>query len=340
MRKVYVRIRCQDAAMLATSDRLLRLLSLLQVRSWTGPELADRLQVTTRTVRNDIERVRRLGYTVESTPGPAGGYRLGPGDALPPLLLDDGEAVAVAVGLRLAASVAGVAGIEEPSQRALAKVAHMLPARLRHRVAAVDAATVTLDAAGPAVAADVLTTLAAACRDGHELRFDYQDHGGAASVRTVEPQRLVHARRRWYLVGWDAGRGDWRIFRADRIALPANAVGGRCPPRDPPGGDLVAYVTGSLAQATWRVRARVIVHAPAEAVAARLPGGAGVVVALDGDRCAYEPGADDPATLAAWLCLLGADFELVDGPPAVAEALAALADRLGRAAAVTPAGSG
>lgn len=326
--------------MLATSDRLLRVLALLQVRSWTGPELAERLQVTTRTVRNDIERVRRLGYTVESTPGPAGGYRLGPGDALPPLLLDDGEAVAVAVGLRLAAAVAGVAGIEEPSQRALAKVAHMLPPRLRHRVAAVDAATLTLDAAGPAVAADVLTALAAACRDGRELRFDYRDHDGAATVRTVEPQRLVHARGRWYLAGWDTGRDAWRIFRADRIALPANAVGGRCPPRDPPGGDLVAYVTDSLAQATWRVRARVIVHAPAETVAARLPAGAGVVVALDGDRCAYEPGADDPATLAAWLGLLGSDFELVDAPPALADALAELADRLGRAAAITPAGTG
>jgi predicted DNA-binding transcriptional regulator YafY len=326
--------------MLATSDRLLRLLTLLQARRWTGPDLAERLGVTARTVRKDIERVRSLGYTVEAVPGPAGGYRLGPGESLPPLLLDDDEAVAVAVGLRLAAASAAVAGGEEAAQAALAKVTQMLPNRLRPHVEAVEAVTVALAATGTPVATAVITMLAAACRDGRELRFDYSNHDGAASARTVEPHRLVHARGRWYLVAWDTGRAAWRMFRADRIALPANALGGRVPPRDPPGGDLHAYVTDHLAQAAWQVRARVVVDAPAEAVAARLPAGAGMVVALDGGRCTYEPGADDPAALAGWLALLGHDFALVDGPPAVAEALVELSDRLRRAVAVRPAGSG
>lgn len=237
MRKVYVRIRCDRGRMLATSDRLLRLLTLLRARRWTGPDLAERLGVTARTVRKDIRRVRSLGYTVDAVPGPAGGYRLGAGESLPPLLLDDDEAVAV--GLRLAAATAAVAGGEEAAQAALAKVTQMLPNRLRPHVEAVDSVTVALAATGTPVATAVLTTLAAACRGQRELRFDYSGHDGAASTRTVEPHRLVHARGRWYLVAWDTGRAAWRIFRADRIALPANALGGRVPPRDPPGGDLL-----------------------------------------------------------------------------------------------------
>jgi predicted DNA-binding transcriptional regulator YafY len=331
--------------MLATSDRLLRLLALLQSRpQWTGPELAERLGVTTRTVRNDVDRVRRLGYPVDAVPGRAGGYRLGAGAEMPPLLLDDREAVAIAVGLRLAEGAA-IAGIDEASRGALAKLDQVLPSHLRDRVAAVDAATLTLAGArasdgdgagtgtgdGPAVAPEVVAALAAACRDHRGLRFDYRDHDGAGSVRTVEPHRLVHARGRWYLVAWDADRAGWRTFRADRIALPANAVGERFVPREPPGGSFADHVTAGLAQAPWRWRARVTVHAPAERVIARLPAGAGAVEAIDERRCTYEAGSDTPADLAGWLALLGEDFE-VEGPRELRTALATLADRLRRAA--------
>src|SRR6187455_1526881 len=183
-----------------TSERLLKLLSLLQARpDWTGNELAERLDVTGRTVRNDVERLRRLGYPVHASPGVGGGYRLGAGAALPPLLLDDEEAVAVAVGLRTAASAA-VTGIEETSLRALAKLERLLPGRLRHRVAAVQSGTAAVPMSGPTVDAEVLTTVAAACRDRERLRFDYRDHRGAATLRTVEPHRLVAWARRWYLV--------------------------------------------------------------------------------------------------------------------------------------------
>lgn len=340
MRNVYFRIECHDSPMLATSDRLLRLLALLQTgRQWTGPDLADRLGVTTRTIRNDVDRVRRLGYGVEAVPGRAGGYRLGAGDALPPLLLDDSEAVAVAVGLRLAAAGAALIGVDEAAERALAKVEHMLPSRLRPRIRALDEATVALGTGRAPADPDVLATLATACLGPRTLRFDYRGHGGDATVRTAEPHRLVHARGRWYLVAWDVDRDGWRTFRADRIE-PRRNTGPRVPPRDPPGGDLAAYVTAGLAQAPWQVRARVVVHAPAAVVAARLPAGAGVVEALDDGRCAYEAGADTPEVLARYLALLGADIE-VDAAPEVADALAAVADRLRRAAAsVRPAGTG
>lgn len=196
--------------MLETSARLLRLLSLLQTRrDWTGTELATRLAVTTRTIRNDVDRLRGLGYPVEARPGVAGGYRLGAGGALPPLLLDDDEAVAVAIGLRTAAS-GSVAGIEETSLRALAKLQQMLPARLRHRVSAFQSHTLPMPSRGGAqVDMDVLTVIASACRDHERLRFDYQSHSGSASRRSVEPYRLLNDRRRWYLVAW--GHGSRRL---------------------------------------------------------------------------------------------------------------------------------
>src|SRR3954466_9885333 len=205
--------------MLETSARLLRLLSLLQARrDWTGTELATRLGVTTRTVRNDIGRLRALGYPVDARPGVAGGYRLGTGGALPPLLLDDDEAVAVVVGLRTAAS-GSITGIEESSVRALAKLQQVLPSRLRHRAGAFQAYALAAPSDGPRVDPDVLTVIAGACRDHERLRFDYQTHGGATSQRSVEPYRLVNDRRRWYLVAWDLGRDDWRTFRIDRMKL-------------------------------------------------------------------------------------------------------------------------
>ena len=207
--------------MLETSERLLRVLSLLQSpRDFTGPELADRLRVSTRTVRNDIGRLRALGYPVHSTRGSVGGYRLGAGATLPPLLLDDDEAVAIAVGLRTVA-VGSIAGIEESALRALAKLEQVFPSRLRRRVNALQTFTVPVpaDGVGSTVTAAVLSTITAACRDREHLRFDYLSHTGETSRREVEPYRLVNWGRRWYLVAWDDARADWRTFRVDRMTL-------------------------------------------------------------------------------------------------------------------------
>jgi predicted DNA-binding transcriptional regulator YafY len=311
-----------------TSARLLRLLSLLQARAdWSGPELADRLGVTTRTVRNDMERLRGLGYPVHATPGVGGGYRLGAGAALPPLLLDDDEAVAVAVGLRTAAG-GSVTGIQETSVRALAKLEQVLPSRLRHRVNALQTATVEIPAKGPTVAAEVLTAIAGACRDHQRLRFDYRDHDGSASLRTVEPHRLVHDRGRWYLVAWDTDRQDWRTFRADRIR-PRIPTGPRFAPREPPDGDVATYLLRGVGSATWRYRARVRVHAPAALVAGRLPP-AVQVEAVDEHTCIVAAGSDTPQMLAVYLGLLDVDFEVVE-PPELVEQLRTLADRYRRA---------
>jgi predicted DNA-binding transcriptional regulator YafY len=314
--------------MLETSARLLRLLSLLQARpEWSGRELAERLGVTTRTVRSDVERLRGLGYPVHARPGVGGGYRLGAGAALPPLLLDDDEAVAVAVGLRTAAN-GGVTGIQETSVRALAKLEQVLPARLRHRVRAVQAATVAVPAGGPTVDAEVLSATAAACRDHQRLRFDYRDHDGSSSVRTVEPHRLVHHLGRWYLVAWDVDRADWRTFRADRVA-PRTPTGPRFVPREPPGGDVAAYLLRGVGAATWRCRARVTVHAPAALVAARVPP-AVLVEAVDERSCVVDAGSDTPQLLAVYLGMLDCDFEVRE-PPELVEQLATLADRYRRA---------
>ena len=199
-----------------TSSRLLELLSLLQGRrDWPGAELADRLGVTRRTVRRDVERLRELGYPIESLVGPAGGYRLAAGSEMPPLLLDDDEAVAIAVGLRSAAGAA-VAGIEEASIRALVKLEQVLPSRLR----ALQSAT-TIPVGGPTVAPHCLTILGSACRDSERVRFAYEDREGKRTRREAEPHSLVNSGRRWYVVCWDLGRDDWRSFRVDRISRPA-----------------------------------------------------------------------------------------------------------------------
>lgn len=308
-----------------TSARLLRLLSLLQARrDWTGPALAKRLGVTARTVRNDIERLRGLGYPVHATPGVSGGYRLGAGAALPPLLLDDDEAVAVAVGLRTANTVTG---IEETSVRALAKLEQVLPSRLRHRVHALSAATVAVPGSQPRVDADVLTTLAAVCRDRERLRFDYADHSGTESRRTVEPHRLAHARGRWYLVAFDVDRADWRLFRVDRMR-PTVPTGPRFTPREPP-ADVVDFVARGLGTATWRYRTRVTVHAPADELVSRLPPGVDVVEVTE-HGCVVAVGSDTPHMLAVYIGLLDADFEVTEPPELLAE-FAKLAERYGRA---------
>jgi predicted DNA-binding transcriptional regulator YafY len=312
-----------------TSARLLRLLSVLQARrDWTGTELATRLGVTTRTIRHDVDRLRGLGYPVDARPGVAGGYRLGTGGALPPLLLDDEEAVAVAVGLRTAAS-GSIAGIEETSVRVLAKLQQVLPARLRHRVSAFQSATLPVPSRAPRVDPDVLTMIASACRDHERLRFDYQAHSGKASRRDVEPYRLVNDRQRWYLVAWDTDRDAWRTFRVDRIE-PRTPTGPRFTPRSlPPDREIAAQVARGAGEATWQYRARVIVHAPAAHVRDRLPIPV-PVESLGEDQCAFEPGSDHPEMLALYLGLLDADFTIVDSPELVT-ALRKLAGRYQRA---------
>jgi predicted DNA-binding transcriptional regulator YafY len=314
--------------MLETSARLLRLLSLLQGRrDWTSSELAERLEVTTRTVRNDIDRLRRLGYPIEARPGVAGGYRLGTPATLPPLLLDDEEAVAVAVGLRTAAS-GSITGIEETSLRALAKLQQVLPTRLRARVSAIQAAMLPMPSPEDRVDLQVLTTIVVACRDHQRLRFDYRSHGAETTLRTVEPYRLINDRRRWYLVAWDLDRADWRTFRVDRLR-PWSPTGPRFTPRPlPPDEAIAARVARGVGEAAWRYRARVIVHASAEYVRSRLPI-ALPVQPLGADRCAFEPGSDDPRMLALYLGMLDADFTIVDSPELVA-AVAELATRFQR----------
>jgi predicted DNA-binding transcriptional regulator YafY len=273
--------------------------------------------------------LRALGYPVEARPGVAGGYRLGAGGSLPPLLLDDEEAVAVAIGLRTAAS-GSVAGIEETSVRALAKLQRVLPSRLRHRVSAFGSHILPAPGSGPQVDMDLLTAITGACRDHERLRFDYRSHSGTASRRTVEPYRLLNDRRRWYLAAWDVDRDDWRTFRVDRIEL-RTPTGPRFTPRPPPPDDeLAADLARGVAEATWRYRAQVVVHAPAAYVRARLPIPM-EVRALGDDRCTFEPGSDHPQMLALYLGLLDADFEIIDSPE-LADALRALAARYQRAA--------
>jgi predicted DNA-binding transcriptional regulator YafY len=319
--------------MLETSARLLRLLALLQARrDWTSPELAAKLGVTTRTIRNDINRLRDLGYPVQARPGVAGGYRLGSGGALPPLLLDDEEVVAVAISLRTAAS-ASIAGIGETSVRALAKLQQVLPSRLRHRVSAFQSYALTTPAQGPQVDPDTLTVIASACRDHELLRFDYQSHSGAATRRSAEPYRLVNDRRRWYLLAWDTGRDDWRTFRVDRMQ-PRPPAGPRFTPRPlPPDAEIAAQVARGVGEATWKFRAKVIVQAPASYVRSRLPIPVDVQP-LGEHQCSFEPGSDHPGMLALYLGLLDADFTIVDSPELV-DALRKLAARYQRATAAS-----
>ncbi|MGH3878253.1 MAG: helix-turn-helix transcriptional regulator [Actinophytocola sp.] len=317
--------------MLETSARLLRLLSLLQSqREWTGAELAERLGVSPRTVRNDIERLRTLGYPVHATRGSVGGYRLGAGAALPPLLLDDEEAVAVAIGLRTATG-GTISGIEETSLRALAKLEQVLPSRLRRRVNTLQSYTIPVPRYDepPTVTPEVLTTVTAACRDRETLRFDYLDRGGEPSHRRAEPYRLANWGRRWYLVAYDLDRQDWRTFRMDRMT-PRTPTGPRFAPRELPDDDLAGYVSRRVSAAGWRHRARVTVHAPAAEVTERINPSVGVVTAIDDHTCVLDTGADTIETLAVYLGLLGRDFEVTD-PPELVTHLRELAERYRRA---------
>jgi predicted DNA-binding transcriptional regulator YafY len=324
--------RPAGAAMTETSGRLLRLLALLQARrDWPGPALADRLGVSGRTIRRDVERLRALGYPVDALSGPTGGYRLRAGTAMPPLLLDDEEAVAIAVGLRGATGMA-VAGIEETAVRALVKLEQILPAHLRRRVGALRAATATLPVGawgGATVDPDTLTVLASACRDHEIVRFLYRRRDGKDSRRRVEPHSLVSLGRRWYLVAWDAEREDWRTFRLDRLERPA-PMGTRFAARAVPGGDPAAFVAANLRGAQYRHVARVTLHAPAEQLRARFPGMWGTFEPSTARTCEYRGSDDSLDWLALRIAGFGVDFE-VHEPPELAERCRELGRRLARA---------
>ena len=311
--------------MLNTSARLLRLLSLFQAqRYWSGAELSRRLEVTGRTLRRDVDRLRSLGYPVHSNSGVEGGYQLGAGATLPPLLLDDDEAVAVALGLRTSAQ-SGIRGTEEASLRALLKLEQVLPPRLRHRVLALHGFVVPLERRGPSVDANLLSAIAGACRDCECIRFRYQDRTGSASQRAVGPHRLVHTGYRWYLVAWDLGREDWRTFRIDRIdGKPKSST--RFKPRKPPEGDFAKFVSKSLSQVPYPVRARITLHAPLETLTKRIPPSAGVLESIDEQSCLLRTGSYSVEGIAMHLSWLGVDFR-VHEPPELIEYVRKLAGR-------------
>ena len=322
--------------MLTSSNRLLRLLSLLQTRRhWAGTELAATLAIHPRTLRRDIDKLRELGYPIQASSGVAGGYAFRAGHALPPLLLDDDEALAVALTLRTAAT-GTIGGIEETALRALVKLEQAMPQRLRRRVDALRSAIVPVPREGAAVDATLLATLAAACRDQMRIGFDYADGKGQASTRLVEPQGLAHTGYRWYLVAWDPARDDWRTFRIDRIAG-APKIGAHFAPRPPPGGgDLRAYVSRAVNMAPHPEPARVILHAPRAVMAARIPPGAGRVEPLDAARCLLQCPVHSLDALVYWLMALDVEFEVL-APAALRDRLRLAAERLARSLERTPA---
>jgi predicted DNA-binding transcriptional regulator YafY len=317
-----------------TSSRLLTLLSLLQGRrDWPGSELADRLEVSARTVRRDVERLRSLGYPVDSMTGPAGGYQLRAGAAMPPLLLDDDEAIAIAVGLRTAAG-GSIVGIEETAVRALVKLEQVLPSHLRRRVQALTAATQTLNVyGGPTVDPQALTTLAAAVRDHERVRFAYTARDRAGTQRETEPHSLVNAGRRWYLVAFDCGRADWRTFRVDRIERPTS-TGARFHPRELPAKDAAEFVSRSLQSYPSRYEARVTVECPAEELRGRRWLG-GDITPLGARRCELRTSDDNLDWLAMRIAMLSAPYT-VHGPPEVIARMRAIADGIAGGTASAP----
>jgi predicted DNA-binding transcriptional regulator YafY len=320
--------------MVQTSARLLALLSLLQVRrEWTGQELADRLGVGARTIRRDVEKLRSLGYPVEAAPGVAGGYRLGSGGELPPLLLDDAEAVAVAVGLRTAAS-GTIAGIEETSIRALTKLEQVLPSRLRRRVSALSQATSAFSIAGPQIDPDLLATLAGACRDGTRLHFAYVARDEKATRRNTEPAAVVYSGYRWYLVAFDTDRDDWRTFRIDRIHGRVRD-GGRCRRRTVPGGDPAAYVKQQLGSASAGEASaspgRIRLGLPTDAARRRIPHRYATVDPDGEDACIVTTLGSWSRNFLVWMAVLDEPMEVLS-PPELVDAARALVTRLTTAA--------
>jgi len=315
-----------EAPMLKTSARALRLLSMLQVRrEWSGEQLSASLAVDIRTIRRDVDRLRELGYVIDASAGPGGGYRLGPGTATPPLLLDDDEAIAVAVALGAAAGNA--ADTDEVALRVLAKLDQLLPRRLRRRLSALPAVTVSLVHAPSTVSLSLLSTIAAACRDCLQVRFSYRDNQGVVTGRTVEPMRLVHTGRRWYLAAWDVVRSDWRTFRVDRIQpKPALTHGVRFDPRQPP-EDFATLVSRSIATSRYRYRARLRLRGSLPAIRTRIPPWIGVLEPLDEEHCILTTGGDSYETIVALIVQAGVAFTLIE-PRELAEPLREIGARL------------
>ena len=322
-----------------TSARTLRLLSLLQGRRyWPGAELAERLEVSARTLRRDVDRLRELGYPIQAQRGVDGGYQLAAGTALPPLVVDDEEAVVLAVGLQVAAQGA-VEGTAEASMRALAKVIQVMPARLRRRVEALTAATVPASwgsTAQSAVDPAILTTIALACRDAERVRFSYTAAGGQQTDRHVEPYRLVLLGRRWYLVGYDLTRQDWRSFRLDRLAGP-RGTGARFRPRELPAADAAAFVRDGIGSATAVYQVEVLVDAPAGTVRERYGRWATVEEISPRESGTARSRVRMTADQLEWpmmlLGSLGAEFEVIS-PPELLDGIRDWARRFGQAARV------
>lgn len=317
---------------MTTTERLLRLLSLLQARrEWPGSLLASRLNISERTVRRDIERLRQMGYSIQAAMGPEGGYRLDAGHALPPLLFDDEQAVAVAIALRAATTMG--AGIEEAAIRALGTIRQVMPSPLRRRLDALELTAIGRpgDAAPATASLDVLVTLAQTIRDRQSLHFDYAPRDGAddsepCPPRYVEPHHLVTSHGRWYLVAWDLGRDDWRLFSVDRVH-PRVPLGARFIPRTVPGGDVKEFVSARFKGSNvneWPCRGTVRLHLPARAV---LPfAGDGTVTAVDAHSCTLESGSWSWGSLAAKFGQFEVAMEVI-GPPELAAAFATLAER-------------
>lgn len=317
-----------------TTSRLLHLLSLLQTRrDWPGSLLAERLQTSGRTVRRDVDRLREMGYAIEATMGPDGGYRLGAGSELPPLLFDDDQTVAVAVALQTAPA-AGV-GIEDSAIRALATIRQVMPSRLRHRLDSMEVTTIVGragDGTPARVTADVLVSIAGTIRDREVLRFDYaaRDAGPEATTpsppRRAEPHRIVTSHGRWYLLAWDLDREDWRLFSVDRLT-PRTPNGPRFTPREVPGGDVHEFVSARFKGRDvneWPCHGTVILDLPARDV---LPfAGDGTVHAIDEDRCSLEIGSWSWGALAAAFGRFEVAMEVVN-PPELVAAFAQLAER-------------
>jgi predicted DNA-binding transcriptional regulator YafY len=323
--------QCQTSLMPDPAARLLALLSLLQTpREWPSSELAQRLGVTDRTVRRDVERLRGLGYPVEASMGVYGGYRLAAGAAMPPLLLEDDEAVTLAIGLRLTAGQP-VAGLEESAVRALTKVLQVMPPRLRHRAKTVAAATVSAAPLDSVIDPETLTALASTAANRERVRFGYADWQGRTTTRHVEPVKLVALSRRWYLVAFDLDRTDWRAFRVDRIAEP-RATGGRAAHRELPGGDVHTYLAEARAAMAPVLRGDIILDLSLADAETRLREslGDGCIEAWGHDHTRWRTHADTVPWLASQILHMGCEFE-VRGPPELSKYLRELADRIVRA---------
>ena len=310
--------------MLSTSARLLRLASLLQSRRhWPGQVLAGELGVDARTVRRDVDRLRELGYPVEASSGVGGGYGLGRGAELPPLVLDDEEAVALAIALRAAS--ANVGGIESTALRLLAKLDQLMPTRLRRRAGALHGVMLSLRTGPPLVDAGLLSELAMACRDSRRLRFRYRNHPGEKSQREVEPLRLANYGRRWYLIAWDPSRDDWRSFRIDRFEG-APTVGEAFVPRPPP-PDVATKLERGIASAPFACRVTLRLAGTVTELAPMIPVWCGLLEPESDTHSLLRVGAETPEALVAQVLMIGREVALVEGEdllPAVRQVLARL----------------